>query len=234
MIMGQHKVIFWNSKSYLPGQQKSEAVVIKEKGNTTTVWQNITTVSLSRLSVLHLTQGLLALLSCFLSVSTNMHAEALPLTFEYVYTITPRTCILYSKGTAHDGPLDRGSTHFNFDISWGKITKSDIRNGEKLAKTFGIEMRCDDEIPAPELMIMGEHRTEGHMFAIQQDENVPVGFEIKEAADTVSQFSEDNRMKSVWIFLLTAWPAVIPGASPTQLKSGSEITGTVTIKVSYN
>ncbi|HFW3090765.1 TPA: hypothetical protein ACIBE3_004423 [Salmonella enterica subsp. enterica serovar Reading] len=208
--------------------------MIKEKGNTTAVWQNITTVSLSRLSVLQSTPGLLALLSCFLSVSTNMHAEVLPFTFEYVYTITPRTCVLYSKGTAHDALLDRGSTHFNFDISWGKITKSDIRNGERLAKTFGIEMRCDDEIPAPELMIMGDNRTEGHMFAIPQDENVPVGFEIKEAADTVSQFSEDNRRKSTWIFLLTAWPSVIPGASPTQLKSGSEIMGTVTIKVSYN
>ncbi|EJT9668068.1 type 1 fimbrial protein [Salmonella enterica] len=188
-------------------------------------------------------------LALFLSAGLSGSASALSFTFEYTYTIVANTCTLSAQGTDKDGPITGSSA--SFDVDWGTVTKEELTNRDKAKiKTFGLLMKCDGAIYQPTLTVTGSSPSVSDVFYVADSPNSVAGFAVQAAKSsdatepdvttkalnnngapqTLSEKSKGNLKK----ILLDAWPTIMPDKSIDNLKSGTEITGTVTIKVSYN
>ncbi|EIJ8802738.1 hypothetical protein LJP83_003881 [Salmonella enterica] len=201
----------------------------------------------SRLSAI---SGLALLLSGGFSGS----ASAVTFTFDYTYTIVGNTCTLTSTGAKVNNGLDvtgsNNTAHGTFDVDWGTLTKEELKDPNKASKkTFGLAMNCQGDIYQPTLTVTGNNGSNpsSDILYVANDANSVAGFAVK-ASDgatepnvikdalnnqgTPQTLSGTGHQKKI---LLTAWPVILPGKEKEPLpSSGTEITGTVTIKVSYN
>ncbi|HFZ8416047.1 TPA: fimbrial protein [Salmonella enterica subsp. enterica serovar Aberdeen] len=188
-------------------------------------------------------------LALLLSAGISGKASALTFTFEYTYTITANTCSLSATGTRNDGPVSGQASLY---VDWGTVTKAQLTEaGQTSKKTFGLVMTCDGDIWKPTLTVTSQNRNTtaqaGTLYVTDSADSV-AGFAVR-AADssdatetgvtqkalsnqgTEQTLSETEHSKKM---LLTAWPTIMPGKKSDDLKSGTDIAGTVTINVSYN
>ncbi|HAG0015861.1 TPA: hypothetical protein G8O67_003165 [Salmonella enterica] len=181
-------------------------------------------------------------LALLLSVGFSGSAGALTFSFDYTYVILANTCTVESIGADSDGPVS--GTGAAFTVSWGNVTRSQLQfPPAETHKTFGLKMTCAGDIWQPKVQITGVTAYSGKFFC-HSPVNALAGFRIEKSAVDTSGVSGDilsglnslqehtsgNRRE----ILLEAWPALLPGKDIMQLKSGTPITGTVTIHVSYN
>ncbi|EGC1083031.1 hypothetical protein H8467_005225 [Salmonella enterica] len=202
----------------------------------------------SRLSAI---SGLALLLSGGFSGS----ASAVTFTFDYTYTIVGNTCTLTSTGAKVNNGLDvtgsNNTVQGNFDVDWGTVTKEELKAPDKASKkTFGLAMDCQGDIYQPTLTVTGNNGSNPNpssdILYVADDANSVAGFAVKASNDATEQdviknalnnqgtrltLSGTGHQKKIW---LTAWPVIMPNKKDSDLKSGTDITGTVTIKVSYN
>ncbi|EMD4511841.1 type 1 fimbrial protein [Salmonella enterica] len=194
----------------------------------------------SRLSAI---SGLALLLSCGVCGS----ASALTFNFDYIYTIVANTCELKAQGTDKDGPITGSSATLNVD--WGKVTKEQLKNpNNDSKKTFGLVMVCKGDIYKPTLTVTGNSPSAGGILYVADDAGSVAGFAVTTAESSEATesdvtanalnnkgspqtLSETGHQKKI---LLTAWPVLLSKKDVNDLKSGTEIKGTVTIKVVYN
>lgn len=200
----------------------------------------------SRLSAI---SGLALLLSGGFSGS----ASAVKFTFEYTYTIVANTCTLTSTGAKVNNGLDvtgsNNTVQGNFDVDWGTVTKEELKDPDKASKkTFGLAMDCLGDIYQPTLTVTGKNgsASSSNILYVADSPDSVAGFAVK-ASDGATEpdvikealnnqgaqqtLSGTGHKKKI---LLTAWPTIMPNKKESDLKSGTDITGTVTIKVSYN
>ncbi|ELU3816089.1 type 1 fimbrial protein [Salmonella enterica] len=187
-------------------------------------------------------------LALLLSGGFSGSASALSFTFEYTYTIVANTCTLSAQGTDKDGPITGSSA--SFDVDWGTVTKEQLKKDPDKAskKTFGLVMDCQGDIYKPTLTVTGKNGSNpsSDILYVANDANSVAGFAVKASDDATEQdviknalnnqgtqltLSGTEHQKKIW---LTAWPVIMPNKKDSDLKSGTDITGTVTIKVSYN
>lgn len=189
-------------------------------------------------------------LALLLSGGFSGSASAVTFTFDYTYTIVANTCTLSAQGTDKGGPITGSSA--SFDVNWGTVTKEQLKDPDKASKkTFGLVMDCQGDIYKPTLTVTGNNGSNPNpsssdILYVANDANSVAGFAVKASDDatepnvikdalknqgTPQTLSGTEHQKKIW---LTAWPVILPGKEQEPLPSGTEITGTVTIKVSYN
>ncbi|ENG3300817.1 hypothetical protein ABTX20_005070, partial [Salmonella enterica] len=174
--------------------------------------------------------------------------------FDYTYTIVANTCTLNSTGAKVDKELvvtgNNDTVQGNFDVDWGMVTKAQLTVPEKASKkTFGLVMDCQGDIYKPTLAVTGKNGSvpPGNTLYVADSPDSVAGFAVKasDASDATETektqnaltgqgqqtLSETGHQKKM---LLEAWPVILPEKSVNNLKSGTEIKGTVTIKVVYN
>ncbi|EBO9452655.1 type 1 fimbrial protein [Salmonella enterica] len=208
----------------IPGQYKREN---RPAGRITTV--------LSRRGVV---TGLALLLSA------GMCGGARGDIISFTYTIVANTCTLTSTGATTDTTIGASSS---FDVNWGALTGKQLTPGNEVTKNFGVEMSCAGLPYAPKLTITGTNSTiKGDTMYVSDSSASAAGFAVMSTTSggsteyraitnallngTTSSLVENTQKK----LLLTAWPTLMPGKKPADLKGVSMITGTVTITVSYN
>lgn len=193
-------------------------------------------------------------LALLLSGGFSGSASAVTFTFEYTYTIVANTCTLTSTGAKVDKELDvtgsNNTVQGNFDVDWGTVTKEELRTPDKASKkTFGLVMECQGDIYQPTLTVTGNNgsvQSGGDTLYVADSPDSVAGFAVKASDDATEQdviknalnnqgtqltLSGTEHQKKIW---LTAQPVIMPNKKDCDLKSGTDITGTVTIKVSYN
>lgn len=188
----------------------------------------------------------LALTALLLSAGISEQACALEFTFEYTYTIIANTCNLSAQGTRQDGSLTGSAA--NLYVDWGTVTKDQLTSEKKASKkTFGLVMECKGDIWQPTLTVTGSNGSSSDLsapfyvtdntgsgagFAVRVKENggVTSGTALRLGTPTVLNEVADSNKRNI---TLEAWPTKIPDKT-LNLSSGNAITGTVTIKVSYN
>lgn len=183
-------------------------------------------------------------LALLLSAGVCGEAGALMLSFDYSYTIEAHTCSLNSVVDSATTPVGP-STGTTITVDWGVVTKAQLTDAKEASKkTFGLLMKCTGDIYLPELKITGiTHDNNGNIYAAGM--GAVAGFQIERAAD--SDIPGDTELNTIPLILseenpsgqrkilLTAWPVIMPGKNADSLLPGNnEITGTVTINVSYN
>lgn len=189
-------------------------------------------------------------LALFLSAGLSGSASALTFTFDYTYTIVANTCTLSAQGTDNDGAIPTSGTT-TLNVNWGTVTKEQLKDPDKASKkTFGLVMDCQGDIYQPKLTVRPANgdttSTPGILYVTDTPGSV-AGFAIK--ASDASGATETEKTQKVLTgqgqqtlsetvhkkkMLLEAWPTIMPGKGNELLPSGTEINGTVTIKVSYN
>ncbi|EIK2760691.1 hypothetical protein LJZ95_003162 [Salmonella enterica] len=189
-------------------------------------------------------------LALFLSAGLSGSASALTFTFDYTYTIEANTCTLSAQGTDNDGAIPTSGTT-TLNVNWGTVTKEQLKDPDKASKkTFGLVMDCQGDIYQPKLTVRPANgdttSTPGILYVTDTPGSV-AGFAIK--ASDASGATETEKTQKVLTgqgqqtlsetvhkkkMLLEAWPTIMPGKGNELLPSGTEINGTVTIKVSYN
>ncbi|EBD6544463.1 type 1 fimbrial protein [Salmonella enterica] len=189
-------------------------------------------------------------LALFLSAGLSGSASALTFTFDYTYTIEANTCTLSAQGTDNDGAIPTSGTT-TLNVNWGTVTKEQLKDPDKASKkTFGLVMDCQGDIYKPTLTVTGKNGSNpsgNNTLYVADSQNSVAGFAVKasDASDATETektqnaltgqgqqtLSETGHKKKM---LLEAWPVILPGKNEKDLKSGTEINGTVTIKVSYN
>ncbi|EAS0616285.1 hypothetical protein AABH71_001348 [Salmonella enterica] len=181
-------------------------------------------------------------LALLLSVGFSGSAGALTFSFDYTYVILANTCTVESIGADSDGPVS--GTGAAFTVSWGNVTRSQLLSPPvEIHKTFGLRMNCGGDIWQPKVEITGVSSSSFITFAAPPY-GALAGFRIEKSAHDTSGAGGDilSRVTSLpehtsgnsREILLEAWPALLPGKDITKLQSGTPITGTVTIHVSYN
>lgn len=184
-------------------------------------------------------------LALLLSAGVCGEAGALMISFDYSYTIEAHTCSLESVVDSDTTPVGP-STGTTITVDWGVVTKAQLTDPSQYSKkTFGLRMNCTGDIYLPELRITGINKLnpDGKMYAAGM--GAVAGFQIERAAG--SDIPGDTELNTIPLILseegplgqrkilLTAWPVIMPGKNADSLPSGNnEITGTVTINVSYN
>ncbi|ECI4527885.1 hypothetical protein DQZ30_02415 [Salmonella enterica subsp. diarizonae] len=167
----------------------------------------------------------------------------------YYYRILANTCTLTSTGATTNTDIGASSS---FDVNWGMVTSGQLTPGHEVRKNFGVEMSCTGLPYAPKLTITGTNSptttegtmTEGPMYVTDSGSSV-AGFAVMAATSdnatetdkttaalkgTTTSLDENTKKK----ILLTAWPTLMPGKKPADLKGVRDIKGAVTITVSYN
>lgn len=187
-------------------------------------------------------------LALFLSAGLSGSASALTFTFDYTYTIEANTCTLSAQGTDNDGAIPTSGTT-TLNVNWGTVTKEQLKDPDKASKkTFGLAMDCLGDIYQPTLTVTGKNgsASSSNILYVADSPDSVAGFAVK-ASDGATEpdvikealnnqgaqqtLSGTGHKKKI---LLTAWPTIMPNKKESDLKSGTDITGTVTIKVSYN
>lgn len=213
------------SRKAIPGQYKGEN---RPAGRITTV--------LSRRGVV---TGLALLLSA------GMCGGAAGQIFElFTYTVVVNSCTLTSTGATTDTTIGNASQlYVVFDKA---VTSGQLTPEHKVTKNFGVEMNCAGLPYAPSLTITGRNSTiKGDTMYVSDFPYSFAGFAVMAATSdgatetdkttaalkgTTTSLAENTKKK----ILLTAWPTLMPGKKPADLKGVSLISGTVTITVSYN
>lgn len=212
------------SRKTIPGQYKREN---RPAGRITTV--------LSRRGVV---TGLALLLSA--GMCGGVRGDVVTFT----YRIVANTCTLTSTGATTDTTIGASSS---FDVNWGTLTGKQLTPGNEITKNFGVEMSCAGPPYAPSLTITGTNSTiKGDTMYVSDSSASAAGFAVKSTNSggsteysaitnallngTTSSLVENTQKK----LLLTAWPTLMPGKKPADLKGVTDIKGAVTITVSYN
>ncbi|EFT4511178.1 fimbrial protein [Salmonella enterica subsp. enterica serovar Stanley] len=191
----------------------------------------------------------LALTALLLSAGISEQARALTFTFEYTYTITANTCNLSAQGTRQDGQISGSAA--NLYVDWGTVTKDQLTDKDKASKkTFGLVMDCDGDIWQPKLTVTsvnGNTSSGQESLFVTDSLGSVAGFAVRVADG--NEATEKEKIQNALTgqgeqalsetvhskkMLLTAWPTIMPDKKSDDLKSGTDIKGTVTIKVVYN
>ncbi|EDM6258266.1 hypothetical protein CT387_13380 [Salmonella enterica subsp. enterica serovar Typhimurium] len=212
------------SRKAIPGQYKGEN---RPAGRITTV--------LSR-------RGMVTGLALLLSAGMCGGVRGDVVTF--TYRVVANTCTLTSTGATTDTTIGASSS---FDVNWGTLTGKQLTPGNEITKNFGVEMSCAGLPYAPSLTITGTNRptTTGDTIYVTDSGISAAGFAVRAATSdgatetakttaalkgTATSLAEDTKKK----ILLMAWPTLMPGKKPADLKGVRDIKGAVTITVSYN
>lgn len=212
------------SRKAIPGQYKGEN---RPAGRITTV--------LSR-------RGMVTGLALLLSAGMCGGVRGDVVTF--TYRVVANTCTLTSTGATTDTTIGASSS---FDVNWGTLTGKQLTPGNEITKNFGVEMSCAGLPYAPSLTITGTNRptTTGDTIYVTDSGTSAAGFAVRAATSdgatetakttaalkgTATSLAEDTKKK----ILLMAWPTLMPGKKPADLKGVRDIKGAVTITVSYN
>lgn len=212
------------SRKAIPGQYKGEN---RPAGRITTV--------LSR-------RGMVTGLALLLSAGMCGGVRGDVVTF--TYRVVANTCTLTSTGATTDTTIGASSS---FDVNWGTLTGKQLTPGNEITKNFGVEMSCAGLPYAPSLTITGTNSptTTGDTIYVTDSGTSAAGFAVMAATSdgatetakttaalkgTKTSLAEDTKKK----ILLTAWPTLMPGKKPADLKGVTDIKGAVTITVSYN
>lgn len=212
------------SRKAIPGQYKGEN---RPAGRITTV--------LSR-------RGMVTGLALLLSAGMCGGVRGDVVTF--TYRVVANTCTLTSTGATTDTTIGASSS---FDVNWGTLTDKQLTPGNEATKNFGVEMSCTGRPYAPSLTITGTNSTiKGDTMYVSDSSASAAGFAVMSTTSggsteysaitnallngTTSSLVENTQKK----LLLTAWPTLMPGKKPADLKGVRDIKGAVTITVSYN
>lgn len=162
----------------------------------------------------------------------------------FTYTVVVNSCTLTSTGATTNTTIGASSS---FNVNWGEVTSGQLTPGHEVTKNFGVEMSCTGLPYAPSLTITGTNSpttTEDTIYVTDSGSSV-AGFAVRAATSdgatetdkttaalkgTKTSLAEDTKKK----ILLTAWPTLMPGKKPADLKGVRDINGAVTITVSYN
>ncbi|ECL0731981.1 type 1 fimbrial protein [Salmonella enterica] len=179
-----------------------------------------------------------------LLLSAGMCAGARGDIVAFAYRIVANTCTLTSTGATTNTDIGASSS---FNVNWGEVTSGQLTPGHEVTKNFGVEMSCAGLPYAPKLTITGTNSpttTEDTIYVTDSGSSV-AGFAVRAATSdgatetdkttaalkgTKTSLAEDTKKK----ILLTAWPTLMPGKKPADLKGVRDIKGAVTITVSYN
>ncbi|EHU5543369.1 hypothetical protein M2772_000656 [Salmonella enterica subsp. enterica serovar Bovismorbificans] len=161
----------------------------------------------------------------------------------FTYTVVVNSCTLTSTGATTNTTIGASSS---FNVNWGEVTSGQLTPGHEVTKNFGVEMSCAGLPYAPSLTITGvDSKIEDDTMYVQDPSTSAVGFAVRAATSggatetdkttaalkgKATSLDENTRKK----ILLTAWPTLMPGKKPADLKGVTDIKGAVTITVSYN
>ncbi|EHG4037060.1 type 1 fimbrial protein [Salmonella enterica] len=202
-------------------------------------------------------------LALLLSVGMCGEAGARTVTASFTYTVVANTCTIEAGG-ANLSDLKGSVTgqKGEFSLDWGTIARSDLFsdkwNTPHNVKEFGLVMKCTGSIYQPRLTIP-EVRTnldDGITYVANDGEFPLVGFGI-EVSDKSSDYAAIKTAglkrgteillseNSTWLtgekkIFLKAWPTIVRSQDLYTtdqnkiLAQITDITGSVTINVSYN